>query len=257
MKEIEQLFKELYVEIFKISFLHAFTDAIIFFFVSLNLTTLLDVKYHFALIASLIFLVADIAYRMKHTTLKKIEKNNPDIQDILRTAKDNFNNTNFMVLAMFEDLIKRMRKVSAGSMINSKHLFLKVFVMCLLSFSVLTISANNIHIPKTVFDPDTYYQWFSKPDKDSLRFYTTEFNESEDIYGNPELAGLGDKELEIKMSPSVNEMGFETVQAPEEKSFEKGTFPDEVYAQSDAASEEKLPKESKIAIEYNLRLKEE
>jgi hypothetical protein len=147
--------------------------------------------------------------------------------------------------------------VSAGSILNNRQLFFKVAIMCALSFSVLTISANNIHIPKTVFDPDTYAKWFSKPDRDTLRFYTTEFNESEDIYGDPDLAGLGNREIEIQMSPSVNEIGFDTVQDPEEKSFEQGTFPDEVYAQCDAASEEKLPKESKIAIEYNLRLKED
>lgn len=257
MSDIQELFRELYFEVFKISFLHAFTDTIICFFVALNLTTLVDVAFYYAFIVATIFLVADLAYRMKKTTLKKIEDNNPEVRDILRTAKDNYDRNDFMVLAMFEDLIKRMKKVSAGSMMNSKDLFIKVTIMCVLSFSILAISANDIHVPKSVFDPDTYYKWFSSPDKDQLRFYTMEFNESEDIYGDPELAGLGDDELQIQFSPSVNEMGFENVEDPEEKSFERGTFPNEVYAQSAEASEEKLPKESKIAIEYNLKIKEE
>ena len=57
-------------------------------------------------------------------------------------------------------------------------------------------------------------------------------------------------------NPDINKIDFDNVKDPEEKVFERGTFPDEVVAVFDAASEEKLPKESKIAIEYNLRLKE-
>jgi hypothetical protein len=47
------------------------------------------------------------------------------------------------------------------------------------------------------------------------------------------------------------------VKDPEEQEFERGTFPSDIAAVSDASSEEKLPKESKIAIAYNLRLKEQ
>lgn len=256
MKEIESLFKELYREVFKISFLHAFTDAIICFFLALNVTTLLAVHFIYAFFFAVLFLVADMAYRMKRSTLKSIEDQNPDVRDILRTARDNANESSFMVLAMFEDLIRRMKTVSSESFLDKKDLFLKVGIMCMLSFSVVVISANDIHVPKSVFDADTYYHMFAKQGKDQLKFYTIEFNESEDIYGNPELAGLGNKELQIQIDPSVNEMSFETVQDPEEKEFERGNFPDEVYAQSEAASEEKLPKESKIAIAYNLKIKE-
>jgi hypothetical protein len=256
MQEIKSLFNELYWEVFKISFLHAFTDSIICFFIALNITTLIDISYIYAFFISILFIVADLTYRMKVTTLKKIEASNPEIRDILSTARDHANQNSFMVFAMFEDLIRRMKTVSSGSFLKSSDLFIKVAVMCVLSFSVVIVSANDVHIPKSVFDAHTYQQFFSKPSKDPLQFYTTEFNESEDIYGDPDLAGLGDKELQIKISPSVNEMSFEQVKEPEEKEFERGNFPDEIYAQTDAASEEKLPKESKIAIAYNLRIKE-
>jgi hypothetical protein len=84
-----------------------------------------------------------------------------------------------------------------------------------------------------------------------------EFNESDELlYGAPEMAELGNKTLEIKISPSINEMSFENVKEPEEKEFERGTFPNEIAAVTDVSSEEKLPKESKIAIAYNLKLKE-
>jgi hypothetical protein len=256
MDDIKALFKELYREVFKISFLHAFTDSLICLFVALNLTTLLDVSFIYAFIASFIFLLADLAYRMKKTTLKTIEEGNPEIRDILSTARDNANKDNFMVLAMFEDLIKRMKTVSSGSFMEKRGLLLKVGIMCALSFSIIVISSTNLHVPKSIFDPDTYNKFFSKPGKDQLRFYTMEFNESSDIYGDPELAGLGNRQIELQINPSVNEMSFENVKPPEEKEFERGAFPEDIYAQSDAASEEKLPKEAKIAIAYNLKIKE-
>ena len=134
---------------------------------------------------------------------------------------------------------------------------IKILVVCLLSFSVVMVSANNIHVPKSVFDPDTYYQWFSNPGKEHLDFYTIEFNETTDLlYGDADMAKLGNRTLEIHINPSINEMSFAQVKDPEEKEFERGTFPSEISAVSDATSEEKLPKESKIAIAYNLKLKE-
>jgi hypothetical protein len=257
MVNVKRLFAELYYEVFKISFLHAFTDSIIFFMIALNITTLLDVRYYFAIIASLLFLLGDSLYRMKHTTLKQIEDKNPQVQDILRTARDNVEGKDFMTLAMFEDLIKKMKSVSSGSILNQRNLLIKIVLVCALSFSVIIISANNIHIPKSVFDPDTYYKWFSSPGKQRLDFYTIEFNESDTLlYGDPELTDLGNKTIEIHVAPSINEMSFENIKDPEEKEFERGTFPSEIAAVSDASSEEKLPKESKIAIAYNLKLKE-
>ena len=258
MAEIKRLFVELYYEVFKISLLHATTDAVIFFMIALNITTLLRLKFYFALGAALIFLIGDVIYRMKKTTLQQIEEKNPQIRDILRTARDYVEGSDFMVLAMFEELIQKMKSVSAGSILNQQNLVVKVFVVCLLSFSVIIISANNIHVPESVFDPDTYYNWFSSPGKERLDFYTIDFNDSDElIYGDPEMAELGNQMLEIHINPSINEMSFENVKEPEEKEFERGTFPTEIAAVSDASSEEKLPKESKIAIAYNLRLKEQ
>ncbi|MBW2963889.1 hypothetical protein KY363_00375 [Candidatus Woesearchaeota archaeon] len=258
MVNVKSLFAELYYEVFKISFLHAFTDSVIFFMLALNITTLVDVKFYFAVVAAALFLIGDVLFRMKHTTLKQIEDKNPQIRDILRTAKDNLEGNDFMVLAMFEDLIQKMRSVSAGSILNQQKLFFKMVVVCALSFSVIMVSANNIHIPKSVFDPDTYYQWFANPGNRHLDFYTVEFNESDDlIYGDPELTKLGNDTLEIRINPSINEISFQNVKDPEEKEFERGTFPTEISAVSDASSEEKLPKESKIAIAYNLKLKEQ
>ncbi len=257
MSSVKGLFAELYFEIFKISLLHATIDSIIFFMVALNITTLLDVEYYFALAAALIFLVGDVLYRMKKTTLRQIEDKNPQIQDILRTARDHSEEDNFMVLAMFEELIQRMKSVSAGTLIQQGNLLLKVVALCLLSFSVVAVSANNLHIPKSLFDPNTYYEWFAKPGNQHLDFYGVEFNESDElIYGNPRLTDLGNKTLELHINPSMNEMGFESVKPPEEKEFERGTFPSEVVAVSDTSSEEKLPKESKLAIAYNMKLKE-
>ncbi|MFH1064356.1 MAG: hypothetical protein V1729_04710 [Candidatus Woesearchaeota archaeon] len=257
MNEIKRLFRELHYEVFKISFLHAVADTVIFFMIALNGTTLLDIKYYFALGASFIFIFADVAYRMKKTTFKQIEEKNPQIRDILRTAQDCSEGTDFMVLAMFEDLIQKMKSVSAGSLLNPRNLFFKTIILCILSFSIILLASNNIHVPNSVFDPATYYKWFSNPGKERLDFYTIEFNESDDLlYGDPDLADLGNKTLELHINPSINEMSFDSVKEPEDKEFERGTFPGDISAVSDASSEEKLPKESKIAIAYNLKLKE-
>ncbi|MFC1722639.1 hypothetical protein ACFL0V_00715 [Nanoarchaeota archaeon] len=257
MSQIKKLFRELYYEVFKISLVNASADSIIFFLLALNITHLFNLSTYITLAATLLWLIGDVAFRMKKTTLRRIEHKNPNIRDILRTAKDHYNREDFMVLAMFEDLIVRMKTVSAGSILNSKEMILKVLIMCALSFSVIMLAGNDIRVPESVFDPSNYKDWFSRPGAYQREYYGIEFNMSdEDIYGDSSLALLGNDEIELAINPDVNKIDFDNVKEVEEKIFERGTFPDEVVAVSDAASEEKLPKESKIAIAYNLKLKE-
>lgn len=255
MYEIKKLFRELYYEVFKIVLIHSIADALIVFLILLNITALFRVRFYYALVISLVMLLIDIILRMRHVKLKKIEQKNPQINEILRTARDNYNGEDFMVRAMFEELIAKMKSVSAGSIAESKVLFFKLVAVCILSFAVIIISASNIHVPKEVFDVDNYYKFFARQ-KESLNFYGIEFNNTDaDIYGASHLSKLGNKEIELRVTPGINKISFENIKDPEEKEFEKGTFPKEIYAVSDSPNEEKAPKEAKLAIDYNLRLK--
>jgi hypothetical protein len=256
MDEITKLFSELYYEVFKVAFLHSIFDSLIVLLAGLMLGFVLNVNYLVMIGIAILFFIVDLIVRMRSVKLKYIEEKNPQVNEILRTARDNYDKDNYMVRAMFDDLVERMRSVSPGSIVRMPELILKSAVICVLLFSIIFVAANNYHVSRDFFHFDPV-EFFSRPTARQMAFFGVQFNETDDsIFGDSRLAKLGVKNITLQINPSANEIDFSEVKPPEEKEFEEGSFPSEVKAVSDTPSEERPPKEAKIAIAYNLKLKE-
>jgi|SaaInlStandDraft_4_1057021.scaffolds.fasta_scaffold67807_1 hypothetical protein len=257
MEDVKKLFKELYYEIFKIVFLNALLESVIFFLVAHIILSFLNFSYHYSLTITLVFISVNIAFRMKKIKLKYVEDKNPSIKEILRTARDSYGEDNFMVRACFEDLVTRMKEASSGNMLSAQSLLLKVSLIIVLCFVLIISSPYFVDLPGIVSDlnlPD----WNGKhaTSINANEIYGIEFNESEDIYGESSVAILGNEEVELRINPELNEINLNEVKPIEEKTFQAGQFPGDISAVADTLSEEKIPEESKIAIAYNLKLKE-
>lgn len=255
MNDVTKLFSELYYEVFKIAFLHSLLDALLVLLALLTLGFVLNVNDYVAVALSIIIFIVDLIIRMRLVKLKYIEEQNPQIKEILRTARDNYDQDNYMVRAMFEDLVDRMRSVSPGSIVKVPEILIKSVIICLLMVGTIFIASNNYHISQETFHFNPA-DFFSRPTGKPMKFYGVVFNESdENIYGEARLAKLGVRNITLSINPSANRIDFSEVKPPEEKEFEEGAFPGEVRAVADTPSEERLPKEAKIAIAYNLKLK--
>lgn len=253
--KIKSLFRELRWEAFKIIVLDSILESVLFFFILHIIVSFFKLPNYISIIVAALFFMGNVNYRMKRVKLKDIEKHNPSIKEILRTANDNVNENNFVALALFEDLIQRMKNVSAGSMMKHGKVLTKMLAVFMLGFVMIVLSANNITIDKV--DIPGFQGKYAQSSKAAREIFGIEFNESTDIYGDTSIAKLGTEEVTLKLNPLMNEVNLAQVKDVEENEFEEGWFPTDITATSDSPSEEKAPEEADIAIAYNLKIKEE
>lgn len=138
---VEKLLKRLKREFVKVNFLQAVLDSLLFF-LALNLvlflfsiriiSTFSNAEVLGAL--SLVFLVADMVYRTEHYRLEIYEEKNPQLEEVLRTARDNIGRQNIVSQALFDDLLDRARKVTSESIIPNKRIIQKILAVGILSF---------------------------------------------------------------------------------------------------------------------------
>ncbi|GEM_PF-460269 len=145
--KIEDLLRRLKVEFFKINLIQASLDAIILF-LALNLSSfllslqLIGLRKDYYLLGgiSILFFVGDLLYRAKTYHLELYEQKNPELKEILRTARDNIDRSNTVSEALFEEVLSRTRKVTSESIIPSRKIIQKILAIGLLCF--LTVGSG-------------------------------------------------------------------------------------------------------------------
>lgn len=249
MSKIKRLFAELEYEIIKIVFLSSFLSASLAFLVSHLILSLFGASVYVSLAIAGVYLVVDAYLDFKKVTLEKIEKANPHVMEMLRTAKDNMENTDEVSKSFFDDVFHSMRDVSIGNILDYKAIMWKLAVIPVLSVALifspyLDVYAHEVKLPELDFD-------FSR----TTHIEDIEFNSSDDIYGDPRFAELGDEELSLKINPSLSELDLTQVTDTEDREFRSGDYPD-VAVVADRASDEDLTKIEghELMVEYTKKI---
>jgi len=138
---VETLFKRLKREFVKVNLLQACLDTLMFFLCANLILFLFSLKITSyipniqALVGlSTVFFLVDLFYRARTYKLEIYEQKNPELHEILRTARDNLNKNNIASQAMFDELMDRSRSVTSESIIPSKRIIQKVVIVGILSF---------------------------------------------------------------------------------------------------------------------------
>lgn len=139
--KIEKLLKRLRREFIKVNVLQASLDSLIFFlagnlFLFLSSTRLLESVSNTEVLGflTLVFLSGDLAYRYRNYRLEIYEEENPELQEVLRTARDNIDRENVVSQALFDEVVSRARSVTSDSIVPSKRIIQKILVVGGLSF---------------------------------------------------------------------------------------------------------------------------
>lgn len=138
---VEKLLKRLKREFIKVNLLQASLDSLLFFLAANLVLFLFDIGLipnfsNEAVLAPLtfVFLVGDLIYRAKNYNLEIYEQKNPELEEILRTARDNLDRQNIVSQALFDELLDRARTVTSESIIPSKRIIQKILAVGILSF---------------------------------------------------------------------------------------------------------------------------
>ncbi len=139
--KVEELLEQMRREFIKVKVLQAILDGLIFFLVmnlflflfDFQMTSLMS-NLQVVAIMSAIFSIGDLLYRSKRYRLEIYEQKNPELQEVLRTARDNIDKDNIVSQALFDDVLERARKVTSESIIPAKKIVWKTLIVGLLSF---------------------------------------------------------------------------------------------------------------------------
>ena len=172
--------------------------------------SIFDFHPMFALIPASIYLgyYSYISYTSSKPLI--VESKYAPLKEKLRTAADNINRANPVLEELEYDVTSEMKNVGLSMFINPKTLSYKILAVMVLSFMIIfatTLNLKLIEFAKQKVLPDI----FESP-KGVGDFVATELESDDDIYGEDDVATLGDKELNIRIKPvdfkvNVREVG--------------------------------------------------
>lgn len=261
MALISNLIKEMRIEIFKNIVLLTFLKAVVAFFIFDIVKSFIDLSYIFSYLFAALYFIVSLFVQIRRINVKIFERHNPEIDEMLSTAADNISKNNLVVQGLFEELLERVKKVSSGTIVAPSTIFLLVISIPILA--IVSFEANPVRV-------DAISQDKIIENLEKITFVKNLFNSrsaeegeiieddllDEDIYGDRQVAVLGDEEINIKMN-----LGFETdLTKPREEDEEQMMFTDYPDAENvellyDTAVLKENIEESDLARKYNEQIR--
>jgi hypothetical protein len=214
MQPIRSMFNEVRYELVKIILLNVFLSTIILFLIADLIALIFNMPLWYVVAAALLYFVIMMIAEIRKISIHHVEQKNPELREILRTAKDNMGDDSLMAHALFFEVLDKMKKVSSGTFMDFRKLMIKICAIFVLAILLVSLTFFNINISKFENPLDGPMRavggFFGKitgqqPDASGVEDATN------DIYGDPEMAKLGDKQLTATVNPSLDQPDFNNV----------------------------------------------
>lgn len=236
MKPIIEMLKELKGEVTKIILLESLLNSVLVFLLFYLGLVLINIWPLIAFIPGLITFFFFYITKQRNSSLRQVEKKNPVVKEMLRTAADNIDNNNIMAQALNKEVLQKMRLVSTSTFFNIPVILYKIISISLIFFLAMFFASSNIHI----LDASSLIKGLGfLPDKT--------LGSDEGLYGDESLAKLSDEQQPIELNPLSFEINLDKIQNAPEKQF-KSQFPKEVFISSEKAYQENIPKEQQEIV---------
>ncbi|MBI1936354.1 hypothetical protein HYS31_08025 [Candidatus Woesearchaeota archaeon] len=213
--------------------------------------SVLDFHPMYALIPALAYLGFYSYISFKSYKPSIVESKYAPLREKLRTAADNVGIENPIVEELTYEVTREMKNVGLSMFINPKTLSYKIFAVMVLSFLIIFATTFNLKLLEFARHriPDIF-------ETRNLRgvgnFVATQLNTSGDIYGDEDVAKLGDKELNIRLKPVDFKVNVKEEGDTQKQKFET-VFPQELIVKETVAYEENIPQEQQELVKNYFR----
>jgi uncharacterized membrane protein (DUF106 family) len=261
MKPINALFNEVKLEMLKVALIYSFLDSIMVFFIVYFVVSFFNIKFLFTIlipgVITFIFFVVNFITRINRLRLKTMEEANPQIKEMLRTAHDNMNDENLMMMALFEELKGKMRTVSSGNLLESKRIITRIISAVIIVFLIIFVSTFNVNLKKIdiPFEKLRFMTGNNNAELGEGELTGLVFNETDVVYGDASIAKLGNEKLDLNMNPTMSEIDFNKIGDAEKQDLREGEVPSEVGVNPDAFNNQQVLDEAEQAANYSQRIK--
>jgi hypothetical protein len=211
---IRNMFREVQYELVKIVLLNVFLSTVIFFLAADLIALIFGMPLLYVLILSGIYFIIVLVLELRKISVSRVEKSNPELREILRTAKDNQSEDSLMAHALFFEVLEKMKRVSSGTFLDFRQLMTKIAAVFVLSIILVSLAFFNINIQR--FDNP-----FERPIAAAGAFFGKILGQepdasgvggaNDDIFGDASMAKLGDDQLTATVNPSLSTPDFSTV----------------------------------------------
>jgi len=264
---IEKLLKQLKREFIKVNVLQALLDGLLFFLIANMVLFVLKIQivsgsrattvslFNFAQISlqmallfgiSIVISAIDLYYRSKQYRLEIFEEENPELREILRTARDNLDNQNIVSQALFEETLEKARKVTSESIIPAKEIIYKTLAVGFLSFLTVMSGLADFQVGGEGTDILNNPQDQIDDLIDNERDNETDIKNATDISGNADEIDTSNLDIEFSVEGEgeADPGEFDPTQGPPEEDLV-------LDASSDTNTED-----LEIAKQYSLAIRE-
>lgn len=194
-------------EFIKVKLIQSLLDGLVFFLAAnmvlflLSINIFSNIPNNIALAAlTVVFTISNLFYRVRKYSLEIYEEENPELQEILRTARDNIDKQNIVSQALFDDLLERSRKVTSESIIPAKKIVYKTLLVGFLSFLTVISGIGDIQILQDntdLLDAPQQIEDLINSDSDEDGF---QLNNASDIYGDSSDIDSSDLDIDFNVS---------------------------------------------------------
>ena len=198
--------------------------------------------------AAIYFLIA--AYKkMGSNKMKTVESKYDMLREKLRTAADNVDLENPVVDELQGEVMQEVKRVGISSFLNPKKLSYKIFVCVILAFTIVFISTFHL----SFLDLENLLKEIPgllENNPIGRRGSATSFDDvnlTDDIYGDKDLAVLGNDLINIKIKPANFKVSVKEGGKVEEKNFDE-IFPGDVFIESSEVFDENVPLEEQELV---------
>lgn len=242
MKDFKKLIKEINITLNELILFRVSVNAILLFLSIYLFLALFNLYPIFAALPAIVYFLMAFLKKSKINKMKAVESKYADLNEKLRTAADNIGLENSVVNELKEEVMRDVKQVGISSFLNPKKLSYKIFVCVILAFTIVFISTFHL----SFLDLENLLKELPELlEKNPLgrKGYATSFedvNLTDDIYGDKNLAVLGNEEINIKIKPANFKVSVKEEGEAEEKNFDE-IFPGDVFIESSEVFEENVP----------------
>ena len=229
-----------------IIFFNSAIIGLIIFLASYIVFTILGITPWYAVFLSLAYIAYYVYKFTKENPYKKVEKRFPNLNEKLRTSVDSIYTENPVVDELRQEITRDISQVDYASFFNQKKTSRKIFVIILLCFLVILL--GQFHFDFKLNLENRILGFVNETGGKTTGLIsdiisaTSEGDDSE-IYGEENLAKLGNKQTAIQLNRFGNEVNVNDIKEPPLEEFEDSPFPTDVGLEQSEVYNKNIMKE--------------
>ena len=235
-----------------IIFFNAILTSILLFFLSYLVLMVLNLNVLHSIWVPSLYFVVYIFIKFRKNKYLEVEKRFPQLNEKIRTAVDNVYLENPVVDELRDEITVQIKEADYGSFFKEKSTSYQVLLILLLGLTILFLAKYDVSYNLDLKDRVMGFIDGGEGNatgivSDIISAATS--GPDDDIFGDEQLAELGEEEMTIKMDKVGYEINMDDVKDPSYKDFEQSLFPDdigleksEVYVQKDLKENKELVK---------------